>query len=175
MNSWPFAARSDWAGCWLKVTGRSWHNCAHMPPIRAGVAMALQRLGKQDMPRLLKVMQAWSTGNWLEKRAAAARAEPVLLHDPKDALQALVILDHITAPMQNSTESRTGAFKVLQQGLGYCWSVVVVAAPAAGKPLIEKWLACPDPAIRRLMQENLKKNRLLRLDSAWVEKWRALT
>jgi hypothetical protein len=37
---------------------------------------------------------------------------------------------------------------------------------------MEKWLACPDHAIRRLMQENLKKNRLLRMDPAWVEKWR---
>jgi len=37
---------------------------------------------------------------------------------------------------------------------------------------MEKWLACPDRIIRRIMQENLKKNRLVRMDAGWVEKWR---
>ena len=141
--------------------------------LREGVAMALQRLGKVDMPGLLAAMQTWSTGTWLEMRAAAAAlAEPVLLHRENDALQALQILDCITASMENSSETRTTQFKILQQGLGYCWSVVVVAAPKEGKWLMEKWLACPDRTIQRIMQDNLKKNRLVRLDAAWVEKWR---
>ena len=141
--------------------------------LREGVAMALQRLGKQDMRRLLDAMQTWSTGNWLEKRAAAAAlAEPPLLHNEKDALEALRILDQITASMENSSETKNERFKILQQGMGYCWSVVVAAVPQPGKRLMEKWLACPDPAIQRIMQENLKKNRLVRMDPAWVEKWR---
>ena len=141
--------------------------------LREGVAMALQRLGKQDMRRLLDAMEKWSSGNWLEKRAAAAAlAEPVLLHNEEDAMAALQILDRITATMENSSDTKNEGFKVLQQGLGYCWSVVVAAAPQPGKRLMEKWLACPDRAIQRIMQENLKKNRLMRMDSAWVEKWR---
>ena len=141
--------------------------------MREGVAMALQRLGKHDMPSLLASMQTWSNGNWLEKRAAAAAlAEPVLLHNQKEAVQALRILDRITASMENSAEAKTEEFKVLQQGLGYCWSVVVAAAPEPGKILMEKWLASPDYPIHRLMQENLKKTRLLRMDAAWVEKLR---
>jgi hypothetical protein len=141
--------------------------------LREGVAMALQRLGKQDMRRLLNAMQEWSNGNWLEKRAAAAAlAEPVLLHKEKEALEALQILDRITASMENSSEGKNIGFKVLHQGLGYCWSVVTAAAPEQGKRLMEKWLACPDRVIQRIMQENLKKNRLVRMDSAWVEKWR---
>jgi len=141
--------------------------------LREGVAMALQRLGKRDMRRLLAAMLPWSTGNWLEKRAAAAAlAEPVLLHNEKDALEALQILDQITASMENSSETKNEQFKVLQQGLGYCWSVVVAAAPEQGKRLMEKWLACPERAIQRIMQENLKKNRLRRMDPVWVEKWR---
>jgi hypothetical protein len=140
--------------------------------LREGVAMALQRLGKRDMPALLKAMEDWSLGTWLEQRAAAAAlAEPALLHDLEDALHALQILDRITASMQDSGDAKTAGFKVLQQGLGYCWSVVVAAAPEQGKTLMEKWLASPDPAIQRLMQENLKKNRLVRLDPAWVAKW----
>jgi hypothetical protein len=38
--------------------------------------------------------------------------------------------------------------------------------------MMEKWLTCDDRLIRKVMQENLKKNRLLRMDAAWVEKWR---
>jgi hypothetical protein len=141
--------------------------------LREGVAMALQRLGKQDMRRLLNAMQTWSTGNWLEKRAAAAAlAEPVLLHNEKEAVEALHILDRITASMENSVETKNEQFKVLQQGMGYCWSVVVAAAPQPGKRLMEKWLARPDRAIQKIMRENLKKNRLVRMDAAWVEKWR---
>jgi len=139
--------------------------------LREAVAMALQRLGKVDMPSLLAAMESWSGGTWLEKRAAAAAlAEPVLLHDPDKALKALQILDRITASMENSPDSGTEPYKVLQKGMSYCWSVVVAAIPARGKPLIEKWLASSDPAIRRVMLENLKKNRLLRMDSAWVQK-----
>jgi hypothetical protein len=145
--------------------------------LREGVAMALQRLGKQDMRRLLEAMQTWSAGNWLEKRAAAAAlAEPVLLHNEKEALEALQILDQITASMENfgenSGDARNEKFKILQQGMSYCWSVVVAAAPEKGKQLMEKWLACPDRVIKRIMQENLKKNRLMRMDPDWVKKWR---
>jgi hypothetical protein len=139
--------------------------------LREGVAMALQRLGKQDMRRLLDAMEKWSSGTWLEKRAAAAAlAEPVLLHNEKDAMAALQILDRITATMENSSDAKKEGFKVLQQGLGYCWSVVVAAAPKPGKRLMEKWLTCPDRVIQRIMQENLKKNRLARMDAVWVEK-----
>ena len=141
--------------------------------LREGVAMALQRLGQRDMRSLLAAMEAWSAGDRLEQRAAAAAlAEPALLHKESDALAALNILDRITASMENSPDAGSANFKILQQGLGYCWSVVVAAAPQEGKQLMEKWLACPDFPIHRLMQENLKKNRLARLDAAWVEKWR---
>jgi HEAT repeat protein len=141
--------------------------------LREGVAMALQRLGKADMRRLLEAMRKWSSGSWFEKRAAAAAlAEPVLLHHQEDALAALQILDRITASMENSADAKNEGFKVLQQGLSYCWSVVVAALPEQGKRLLEKWLACPDGIIQRIMQENLKKNRLVRMDATWVEKWR---
>jgi HEAT repeat protein len=140
---------------------------------REAVAMALQRLGKVNMGKLLEAMETWSTGNWYEKRAAAASlAEPALLHNEDDAVRALHILDRMTATMENSLDAKAEAFKVFQQGLSYCWSVLVAAAPAEGKRMMEKWLTCDDRLIRKVMQENLKKNRLLRMDAAWVEKWR---
>jgi len=140
---------------------------------REAVAMALQRLGKKNMGKLLEAMEAWSTGNWYEKRAAAATlAEPVLLHNETDAVRVLHILDGMTDSMEDSVDARSESFRVFQKGLGYCWSVVVVAAPLEGKRLMEKWLTCDDRIICRVMQENLKKNRLVRLDAVWVERWR---
>ena len=176
MNSWLFAVWWGWAGCLPKAIAtllEVLRPYASDPRwrLREGVAMALQRLGKVDMPVLLAAMETWSEGTWLEKRAAAAAvAEPVLLHDRRDALNALQILDRITASMENSLESHAEEFKVLQKGMSYCWSVVIVALPAEGKPLMEKWLASSDLAIRRVMQENLKKNRLLHMDALWVKK-----
>ena len=55
--------------------------------------------------------------------------------------------------------------------MGYCWSVAVAALPAEGKPMLERWLNLPDQDIRWIMKENLKKNRLVRLDVGWVDRW----
>jgi hypothetical protein len=143
--------------------------------IREAVAMALQRWGDADMAGLLAAMTDWARGNpWEQRAAAAALCEPRLLRQPEHASAVLRILDGITASIGQITDRKTDAFKTLRQGLGYCWSVAVAALPDAGKPLMEKWLASADPDIRWIMAENLKKNRLARMDAAWVTRWRAL-
>ncbi len=140
---------------------------------REGVAMALQRLGEVDMARLIAEMNAWSQGNPLEQRAAAAAlCEPKLLGQPAHARAVLHILDQITASIERVEDHRSEGFQALRKGLGYCWSVAVVALPEEGKALMEKWLAHPDRDVRWIMKENLKKQRLARMDAAWVEKWR---
>jgi hypothetical protein len=116
-------------------------------------------------------MKKWIQGNWYEKRAAAAAlAEPRLLRQPKHAKQVLQILDRITASMEKEIKSRDDAFKVLRQGMAYCWSVAVAALPDVGKPMMERWLDSEDQDIRWMMKENLKKNRLVKVDAAWVKK-----
>jgi hypothetical protein len=142
--------------------------------IREAVATGLQLSGDEEMLLLLKEMQKWSRGNWYEKRAvAAALAEPRLLKEPKYAKEVLKLLDEITASMQEADTPGEESFKVLRQGLGYCWSVAVVALPETGKPLIEKWLKSENETVRWIMKENLKKNRLTRMDAAWVKTSRA--
>ena len=137
--------------------------------VREAVAMALQRLGDADMERLIAAMQEWSAGSYLEQRAAAAAlCEPRLLARPEHARAVLHILDRITASLATAGERRTSEFQALRKGLGYCWSVAVVAMPVEGKAFIEKWLAEPDPDVRWIMRENLKKARLSRLDAGWV-------
>lgn len=138
--------------------------------IREAVATGLQLAGDQDMDLLLREMQKWSKGNWYEQRAAAATlAEPLLLKQQKHAKQVLQILTEITAAMERTDEAKDESFKVLRQGMGYCWSVAVVALPEAGKPMMEKWLSSPNNDIHWMMKENLKKNRLVKMDADWVK------
>lgn len=140
--------------------------------VREGVATALQLLGDVDMPLLLREMSAWSEGNWLEKRAAAAAlAEPRLLKQAEAARGALKVIDSITSAMSASKDRASEDFRVLRQAMGYCWSVLVAALPTEGKSMMEKWLASEDKDIRWVMRENLKKNRLLKADPAWVAEW----
>ena len=138
--------------------------------VREAVATGLQLAGDQDMHSLLKEMKKWSKGNWYEKRAAAATlAEPRLLKEPKHSKQVLQILDQITASMQEAEDPKEEAFKVLRQGMGYCWSVAIVALPEEGKPMFEKWLKSQNTEVRWVIKENLKKNRLVRMDGEWVK------
>jgi hypothetical protein len=135
-----------------------------------GVAMALQRLGSVDMEALLTEMEAWSTGNPLEQRAAAAAlCEPKLLSQASHARAVLHILDGITSSLEQAHDRKSEDFATLRKGLGYCWSVAVAALPGEGKALMEKWLANPDKDVQWVMKENLKKNRLVRIDPIWVE------
>jgi hypothetical protein len=137
--------------------------------IREAVAMGLQRVGQADMEMLLAHVETWSTGNWLEMRAAAAGlAEPVLLREERFILHTLNILDHITNAVETAQE-RGQDFKTLCKGLSYCWSVVVAALPSQGKQAMEPWLSSSDKDVRWIMRTNLKKNRLVKMDKAWVE------
>lgn len=139
--------------------------------LREGVAMALQRVGAVDMPRLLDEMEAWASGGWLEKRAAAAAlAEPALLHDPAQVRRVLALFERITAAILPDTNRRSEAFIAFRKGMAYCWSVAAAALPAEGLPLIERWCASTDADIRWIMRENLKKNRLLRADADGVQR-----
>ena len=138
--------------------------------IREAVAMALQTVGDSNIKLLLRQAQKWSGGNWYEKRAAAAGlAEPRLLTSPSTATALLEILDSITDSMVHANDRKSDAFKSLRQGMGYCWSVAVAAHPALGKRLMGKWLKNADPDVRWMMIQNLKKNRLTKMDPAWVQ------
>jgi hypothetical protein len=149
--------------------------CASDPRwrIREAVAMALQRLGDVNMGRLIAAMHEWGQGTPLEQRAAvAALCEPRLLGQAEDARAVLGILDQITASIEQVDHRRSEDFLTLRKGLGYCWSVAVVALPVEGKALMEQWLVKPDKDVRWIMKENLKKARLVRMDAEWVKQWR---
>jgi hypothetical protein len=139
--------------------------------VREATAMALQRVGDAHPSLLRATAQEWARGGRLEQRAAVAGiAEPRLLQDGETAATALQVMDEVTCSLVGAADRKSELFRVLRQALGYAWSVAVVAAPNAGKALMEKWLAVDDAEVRWVMRENLKKARLERMDAAWVEK-----
>jgi hypothetical protein len=48
--------------------------------------------------------------------------------------------------------------------------VAIVANPEYGKKLFEKWAKVNDKDIRSIIKENLKKNRLIKMDPKWITK-----
>jgi hypothetical protein len=137
--------------------------------IREAVAMALQRWGEADLGALLEEMTLWSKGGPLERRAAvAALCEPKLLAEAGHVARVLEILDVVTSSLLKEKDRQSGSFRALRKGLGYCWSVAVVACPAAGQAAMERWLDSTDVDVRWVMRENLRKARLKRMDEAWV-------
>jgi hypothetical protein len=139
---------------------------------REAVAMALQRWGDVDMDALIAAMHPWSQGNaWEQRAAAAALCEPRLLKDPAHVKQVLDILHTIMTRLPPPRDRKNDAFTALKKGLGYCWSVAAAASPADGQAAMEPWLASPDPDVRWIMKENLKKNRLARVAGTWVTRW----
>ena len=137
--------------------------------IREGVAMALQRLGDADLPGLIASVRPWAQGTLFEQRAAAAAlCEPRLLRTAPSARAALDLLDEITRAIPDLNDRKSAGFEALRKGLAYCWSVAVAALPEEGKPRFAAWTPSPDPDIRWILRENLKKNRLLKMDAAWV-------
>ena len=137
--------------------------------MREAVAMALQRLGEVDMDALLQEMELWSKGNLLEQRAAvAALCEPNQLRETGQVERVLEILDAVTTSLGQVVDRRNDEFRVLRKGLGYCWSVAIVALPKTGKEMMERWIADDDKDVLWVMKENLRKKRLTRMDAEWV-------
>jgi hypothetical protein len=137
--------------------------------VREAVAMALQYIGRHNWELLIEELNQWIGVDPLEMRAVAAGlCEPDLLIDDHHAHQVLNILERITQQFLVLADRKTDPVRTLRQGLGYCWSVAIVAAPAYGKPLFEGLADSTDPDIRWIVRENLKKNRLIKMDKEWV-------
>jgi hypothetical protein len=140
---------------------------------REAAAMALQNIGKKNIQKFSHIIPRLANGNLFEQRCAvAAICEPVLLVNPIMAHLPIQFLDLITKIFSQHQTRKDEGFIVLKKGLAYGWSVAVAANLEYGKPFMEKWLQSEDKDVHWVMQENLKKNRLIRLDEAWVNKWK---
>ena len=142
---------------------------------REAVAMGLQAWGDADLPAMLAAVSDWSQGTYLEQRAAAAGiCEPRLLKDPIIANVVLDTLDTITQSIAQAPDRRDEAFRTLRKGMAYCWSVAVAAFPEPGMARMESWCTSDDPDVKWVMRENLKKNRIRRIDESWIARMEAI-
>jgi hypothetical protein len=129
--------------------------------VREGVAIALQRVGRESMPQLLAEMQGWvGDGPYTQRAAAAGLCEPALLRENAHAVEVLAILDRLTSALASAGDRRSDGFKVLRQALGYCWSVAAAAAPENARTYFEKWLQSGDRDVVWVMKSNLGKARM---------------
>lgn len=129
--------------------------------VRESVAIALQRIGSEDMPGLLALMRAWALQNrYVQRAAVAGLCEPAILKKNEDAVAVLAILDGITKSVALATDRRDEGFQVLRKALGYGWSVAAAAAPQNAKPYLEKWLRSTDKDVGWIMKSNMSKARM---------------
>lgn len=137
--------------------------------LREAVAIAVQEIAAGDLPLVLDSFRPWIEGSFLERRAVvAALCEPKLLMAAETNRRVLAILKELTDRFAG-LEKLDDDQKVLRQALGYGWSVVIAAQPAEGKRLFESYRRSADKHVGWIVKENLKKNRLIKLDPAWVE------
>jgi hypothetical protein len=135
--------------------------------VREAVAMALQRLGDADLPRLLDTVTSWSADpHPLVRRAAvAAVCEPRLLTSGPAAACAIEVCSRATGGLSGlpAYRRRDPAVRALRQALGYCWSVAVAADPVAGLPRFRALGESTDQDVVRIVRENGRKARLVAL------------
>jgi hypothetical protein len=117
-----------------------------------------------DWQRTFAVLTTWLTDSdpLVIRAAAAGVAEPALLRDPVRGAQAAAIQAGATGwlGLLPAERRREEAVRVLRQALGYTVSVAVAAAPDSGFALLEALATGPDPDLRWIARENMKKTRL---------------
>lgn len=138
--------------------------------IRKAVVLALRVIGQKKISRLTGYTKSWIEGTYLEQRAAVvALCEPDLLNDREVCLVALELLDWATATMVEYDDRQSEGYQILQEALSYCWSIAVATLPEKGKPMMERWLKENHPVVNMIMRNNLKEERLSKVDSKWAK------
>jgi len=139
--------------------------------VREAVAIAIQVIGENNFSTLIKEITNWKNGNPYEKRAiVAGLCEPKLLKERKNAEKVIEIISEIINSIEYIPNKKSEPFRVLRKGLGYGLSVAIVAYPEKGKLIFERLITKTDKDIRWILNENLKKKRLERMDKNWTNK-----
>lgn len=138
--------------------------------IREAVAMGIQEISMKNIEKTLENIEPWIEGNFLEQRAVVAGlCEPKLLNNEINNINILEILGRITRNISHDNKLSDQGVS-LRKALGYGWSVVIVSTPEIGKKHFEKLFHLPGKHVNWVIKENLKKNRLIKMDSEWVKK-----
>jgi hypothetical protein len=138
--------------------------------IRESVAMGLQHIGKFSFEKLRSIVGSWIGGNYYEQRAVVAGlCEPAILKGDEIKEYTVSTLGEITRKLLSAKDRSLPEYKTLVQALCYCWSVAIVAFPERGKTLFEEFIPAKEKDLKKILNENFKKNRLLKMDKPWVE------
>ena len=138
--------------------------------IREAAVLGLQNLGLKNLDLLYSVFDSWENANLLEKRCIAATlCEPALIETKEKAEKILGVLNEYMEIIELEKNVKSEEYKVFKKSMGYCISVAVVAYPEKGKDFFEEWMRSPSLEIRWVLSENLKRDRLRKMDSQWVD------
>jgi 8-oxo-dGTP diphosphatase len=139
--------------------------------VREGVCIGFQKAAKEMTPEaLLNAVAPLKEGNPFHMRAyVATLCEPALLRAYIAPVKVLDDLLDITLALFEETRKLTEGETALRKALGYGWSVAMAEAPVEGKQRFEILMtAAGGKHIRWIINSNLKKNRLIKMDSSWV-------
>ncbi|GHV14584.1 hypothetical protein AGMMS49938_10980 [Fibrobacterales bacterium] len=138
--------------------------------IREAAVLGLQTLGLKNRSALYEIFSEWENANLFEKRCIAATlCEPALIDSPETAEKLLGVLNEYLEFVELTKNVKNEDYKAFKKALGYCVSVVVAALPEKGKEFFEDWIKSPSLEVRWILSENLKHDRLWKMDSEWVE------
>lgn len=138
--------------------------------IREAVAIAIQDLMDVRPEATVVILQSWvQDGNYLLYRAVAAGiAEPRLMNKIEIARDALELHKAILDKVARVADRRDPNYIILVKGLCYTLSVVITGIEKEGFTYLEDLLATGHPVIQKIVRENLKKERLFRLNAEIV-------
>ncbi|MCL2260303.1 MAG: hypothetical protein FWC15_02995 [Fibromonadales bacterium] len=138
--------------------------------IRESAALGFQNLGLKDLGKLYSTFESWENANLLEKRCIAATlCEGALIKTPEMAEKILGVLNEYMELIELEKKVKSDEYKVFKKAMGYCISVAVAASPEKGKEFFEGWMRSPSSEIRWVLSENLKHDRLRKMDSVWAD------
>jgi hypothetical protein len=138
--------------------------------VREGAVVGLQKLGRENLNSLYAIFDSWENANLLEKRCIAATlCEPALIKNPDMADKILTILDEYMELIELEKNIKSDNYKAFRKAMGYCISIIISVSPERGKEFFEEWMLSPSSEIRWILSENLKHDRLRKMDSQWVD------
>ncbi|MDZ7660132.1 hypothetical protein [Fodinibius sp.] len=121
--------------------------------VRQAVIKALQYIGRKNFRRLFKYMDEWKNGTPLEQRAClAAVCSSGIMKDQEAMLEALELLEWVTATFIEDINWDQN-YKLLQDEVARCWSVLVAENPTKGKQRMERWMKERHPLVSSIMKK----------------------
>ena len=130
--------------------------------IREAVAMALQDLLDVYPSKIIDELKKWiSEKNYLIHRAiVAGLAEPRFMKNEDIAKVSFEIHKHIIRIVEDEKDVKDKDFNVLVKGLCYTLSVIITGIQDDGFDYLEELANKKNPVVKKIVRENLKKNRL---------------